>query len=136
MSTVKKIKICPNCGSTDLGLTAFKIPSTLCRECNYGNSMNFGGFFPEVLPADIESFRSNLEPGSLDTADSEMVLHSMTSFWKLNLFWIWLLVIVMVYTFSVLFDGVSRYMLSVIFIFVGAFFSYVTMRAVRLKNKL
>lgn len=52
------VKVCPNCGSTDLGHDSLSVISRLslsgakeCRECGYS------GIFPQVPPEKVEAFR-------------------------------------------------------------------------------
>ncbi len=56
----KYIKICPQCGSTDIGVPKagmdlrFTIPDH-CRNCD------FQGIFPEIDPSGIDRFRKEIE---------------------------------------------------------------------------
>ncbi|MDY6774356.1 MAG: hypothetical protein SVS85_04100 [Candidatus Nanohaloarchaea archaeon] len=56
------VRVCPNCGSTDIGHDSLSVISRLslsgsmeCRECGYT------GIFPEVAPEDAEEFEGREE---------------------------------------------------------------------------
>lgn len=59
---MQNVRVCPRCGSTDVGHDTTSVISRLslsdsleCRECGYT------GIFPEVDPESLEDFRDNLE---------------------------------------------------------------------------
>lgn len=64
----KLIKICPKCGSINIGHTltlAFPSmpvggPQEFCRDCSYGRLIG-ETFFPEIDRLKIEEFRKKLE---------------------------------------------------------------------------
>jgi ribosomal protein S27AE len=60
------IKICPNCGSTDVSVESFNyMVRDLCKECGYGSIkesvfVNDLIYFPEIPEEDIEEFRKEV----------------------------------------------------------------------------
>ena len=60
------IKICPNCGSTDVSVESFNyMVRDICKECGYGSIkeslfINDLLYFPEILESDIEEFRKEV----------------------------------------------------------------------------
>jgi hypothetical protein len=57
------IKICPNCGSTDVSVESFNyMVRDICKECGYGSikeSLFIDDllYFPEISESDVEKFR-------------------------------------------------------------------------------
>ncbi|NPV50327.1 MAG: hypothetical protein HPY60_03915 [Candidatus Methanofastidiosum sp.] len=60
------IKICPNCGSTDVSVESFNyMVRDICKECGYGSIkesvfVNDLIYFPEIPEEDIEEFRKEV----------------------------------------------------------------------------
>lgn len=60
------IKICPNCGSTDVSVESFNyMVRDICKECGYGSIkesvfVNDLIYFPEISEEDIEEFRKEV----------------------------------------------------------------------------
>ncbi len=58
------IKICPNCGSTNVSVESFMVRD-ICKECGYGSIkeslfVNDLIYFPEISEEDIEEFRKEV----------------------------------------------------------------------------
>ncbi|HNZ60816.1 MAG TPA: hypothetical protein PKH48_05230 [Methanofastidiosum sp.] len=60
------IKVCPNCGSTDVSVESFKyMVRDICKECGYGSIkkslfINDLLYFPEIPEERIEEFRKEV----------------------------------------------------------------------------
>ncbi len=60
------IKICPNCGSTDVSVESFNyMIRDICKECGYGSikeSLFVDNliYFPEIPESQIEEFRKEI----------------------------------------------------------------------------
>lgn len=60
------IKICPNCGSTDVSVESFNyMVRDICKECGYGSIkeslfLNDLIYFPEIPKEYIEEFRKEV----------------------------------------------------------------------------
>lgn len=60
------IKICPNCGSTDVSVESFNyMIRDICKECGYGSikeSLFVDNliYFPEIPESEIEEFRKEI----------------------------------------------------------------------------
>ncbi len=59
----KYAKVCPNCGSTNIGLWATDAGVwNFCKDCGFGREFStFGGSFPEVEVSKIDEFRAELK---------------------------------------------------------------------------
>jgi len=60
----KFVKICPKCGSTNLGLTGFNVLIEYCGDCGYGQSENktkIQSFFPEVEINDLKKVQKEIK---------------------------------------------------------------------------
>lgn len=64
--TKEYIKICPNCGSTNVSSESYNIGiRDVCKDCRYGSIqeslfINDLIYFPEILESDIEEFRKEV----------------------------------------------------------------------------
>ncbi|HOM96063.1 MAG: hypothetical protein GX941_05570 [Candidatus Methanofastidiosa archaeon] len=60
------IKVCPNCGSTDVSVESFKyMVRDICKECGYGSIkkglfINDLLYFPEISEESIEEFKKEV----------------------------------------------------------------------------
>ena len=60
------IKVCPNCGSTDVSVESFKyMVRDICKECGYGSIkkslfINYLLYFPKIPEWRIEEFRKEV----------------------------------------------------------------------------
>ncbi len=60
------IKICPNCGSTDVSVESFNyMVRDICKECGYGSikeSLFIDDllYFPEIPESDVEEFKKEV----------------------------------------------------------------------------
>ena len=61
-SMKKYAKVCPNCGSANIGLWATDAGTwNFCKDCEFGKAVSmFGGSFPEVEASELEKFREEL----------------------------------------------------------------------------
>ncbi len=62
----KYIKVCPKCGSINLGFQGYRILNGFCKDCGYGEKgpgANTTTFFPEVEETKLEQFRKDLKNG-------------------------------------------------------------------------
>jgi len=64
--TKEYIKICPNCGSTNVSSESYNIGiRDVCKDCRYGSIqeslfINDLIYFPEILESDIEEFKKGI----------------------------------------------------------------------------
>ena len=63
----KFIKICPKCGSINLGLTGFNVMVEYCKDCGYGkleNKTKIQSFFPEVEIKELKEVQKEIKDGN------------------------------------------------------------------------
>ena len=58
-----KIKICPNCGSTNIGLIGggSAPPKEFCKDCNFGKISENISNFPEIETKELKAFKEKIK---------------------------------------------------------------------------
>ena len=59
---MKRIKICPKCGSTNITFTGIRTNYDYCKDCGYGKNYHLeNALFPEIDPENVEDFRKEVK---------------------------------------------------------------------------
>jgi len=136
----KYVRICPNCGSTEIKSGGGISVSGYCENCGYGEGglsghvfKPNGVFFPEVEIADIEEFRLNLEKNKFKDYNKKVYNRILTRFWKIDLLILFVGFMVLIFHSLFSFTYPTNLILASISVLVVFFRLYIVFNS--LKNK-